>query len=204
VSCARRVAHFESYIGLVEVGVGLIPGAGGLLYGARRAAEEHALAPDAQRLAFLKKYFMNAAMANVSKSASEARRMGDLLPADTIVFNVHELLGAAIREAKTMHEAGYRPPLKVKGFPVAGRTGTATIMAQLVNMKEGGFISEHDMHLGKTIAEVMCGGDVDAGTLVDEAWILTLERKAFMSLLMHPKTQERIMGMMNDGKPVRN
>jgi 3-hydroxyacyl-CoA dehydrogenase len=87
---------------------------------------------------------------------------------------------------------------------VAGRTGTATIMAQLVNMKEGGFISEHDMHLGKTIAEVMCGGDVDAGSIVDEAWILALERKAFMSLLMHPKTQERIMGMMQDGKPVRN
>jgi 3-hydroxyacyl-CoA dehydrogenase len=71
-------------------------------------------------------------------------------------------------------------------------------------MKEGGFISEHDMHLGKTIAEVMCGGDVDAGSIVDEAWILALERKAFMSLLMHPKTQERIMGMMQDGKPVRN
>jgi 3-hydroxyacyl-CoA dehydrogenase len=77
-------------------------------------------------------------------------------------------------------------------------------MAQLDNMKEGGFISEHDMHLGKTIAEVMCGGDVDAGSIVDEAWILALERKAFMSLLMHPKTQERIMGMMQDGKPVRN
>jgi 3-hydroxyacyl-CoA dehydrogenase len=204
VSCARRVAHFESYIGLVEVGVGLIPGAGGLLYGARRAAEEHALAPDAQRLAFLKKYFMNAAMANVSKSASEARRMGYLLPADTIVFNVHELLGAAIREAKTMYESGYRPPLKLKSFPVAGRAGAATIMGQLVNLREGGFISDHDVHLGKTIAEIMCGGDVEPGSLVDESWILALERKAFIGLLMHPKTQERIMGMMTDGKPVRN
>jgi 3-hydroxyacyl-CoA dehydrogenase len=204
IACARRVAHLESYIGLVEVGVGLVPGAGGLLYGARRAAEERAVAPEAPLLNFLKKYFMNAAMANVSKSAFEARQMGYLLPSDPVIFHSHELLGAAIREAKTMFEAGYRPPLKVKGFPVAGRTGTATIMAQLVNMKEGGFISEHDMHLGKTIAEVMCGGDVDPGTLVDEAWILALERKAFMSLLMHPKTQERIMGMMNDGKPVRN
>jgi 3-hydroxyacyl-CoA dehydrogenase len=126
------------------------------------------------------------------------------LPSDPVVFNSYELLGAAMREAKTMFEEGYRPPLRLKGFPVAGRTGTATIMAQLVNMKEGGFISEHDMHLGKTIAEVMCGGDVDAGSIVDEAWILALERKAFMSLLMHPKTQERIMGMMQDGKPVRN
>jgi 3-hydroxyacyl-CoA dehydrogenase len=204
VSCARRVAHYESYIGLVEVGVGLIPGAGGLLYGARRAAEEHALAPDAARLHFLKKYFMNTAMANVSKSAAEARRMGYLLPADTVVFNVHELLGAAIREAKTMFEAGYRPPLRLKSFAVAGRSAAATIAGQLVNMREGGFISDHDVHLGKTIAHVMCGGDVEAGSLVDESWILALERKAFIGLLMHPKTQERIMGMMTDGKPVRN
>jgi 3-hydroxyacyl-CoA dehydrogenase len=204
IACARRVAHLESYIGLVEVGVGLVPGAGGLLYGARRAAEERAALPELPLLNFLKKYFMNAATANVSKSAIEAKQMGYLLPSDPVVFNSHELLGAAIREAKTMFEVGYRPPLKVKGFPVAGRTGTATIMAQLVNMKEGGFISEHDMHLGTTIAEVMCGGDVDAGSIVDEGWILGLERKAFMSLLMHPKTQERIMGMMNDGKPVRN
>jgi 3-hydroxyacyl-CoA dehydrogenase len=147
---------------------------------------------------------MNAAMANVSKSAAEARRMGYLLPADTIVFNVHELLGAAIREAKTMFEAGYRPPLRLKSFAVAGRAGAATIMGQLANLREGGFISDHDVHLGKTIAEIMCGGDVEPGSLVDESWILALERKAFISLLMHPKTQERIMGMMTDGKPVRN
>jgi 3-hydroxyacyl-CoA dehydrogenase len=204
IACTKRVAHLESYIGLVEVGVGLVPGAGGLMFGARRAAEERAGLPDTPLLQFLKKYFMNAAMANVSKSALEAKQMGYLLPSDTIVFNVHELLGAAIREAKTMFEAGYRPPFKVKGFPVAGRTGTATIVAQLVNLRDGGFISAHDFHLGKTIAEVMCGGEVEPGTLVDEAWLLALERKAFMSLLMHPKSQERIVGMMTDGKPVRN
>ena len=89
-------------------------------------------------------------------------------------------------------------------FRVAGRSGCATILAQLVNMRDGGFISPHDYHLGKTIATVMCGGDVDAGTVVDEAWILALEREGFMSLLEHPKTQERIMGMMQTGKPVRN
>jgi len=204
LACARRVAHVESYIGLVEVGVGLIPGAGGLLYGARRAALEHALAPDTPLLAFLKKYFMNAAMANVSKSAFEAQRMGYLLPADGVVMNVHELLGAALATARGLASSGYRPPLKLKGFRVAGRSGTATIMGQLVNMHEGGFISDHDLHLGKTIATIMCGGDVDAGSLVDEAWIYGLERKAFTSLLMHPKSQERIVGMMQDGKPVRN
>ncbi|HTQ03243.1 MAG TPA: 3-hydroxyacyl-CoA dehydrogenase/enoyl-CoA hydratase family protein [Polyangiaceae bacterium] len=204
LACARRVAHVESYVGLVEVGVGLIPGAGGLLYGARRAAEEHALAPDTPLLAFLKKYFMNAALANVSKSAFEAQRMGYLLPADGIVMNVHELLGAALATARGLASSGYRPPLKLKGFRVAGRSGTATILGQLVNMREGGFISDHDLHLGKTIASILCGGDVEAGSLVDEAWIYGLERKAFTSLLMHPKSQERIVGMMQDGKPVRN
>jgi 3-hydroxyacyl-CoA dehydrogenase len=203
VACAKRVAHLESYMGLVEVGVGLVPGAGGLLFGTRRAAEEHRSAPDSHLLHFLKKYFLNAAMANVSKSAPEAKEMGYLLASDTIVFNVHELLGAGIREANALFENGYRPPLRAS-FPVAGRAGKAAIMTQLVNLREGRHISEHDLHLGKTIAHVMCGGDVDAGSLVDEAWMLRLEREAFTSLLTHPKTQERIMGMMQDGKPVRN
>ncbi|HSU40732.1 MAG TPA: 3-hydroxyacyl-CoA dehydrogenase/enoyl-CoA hydratase family protein, partial [Polyangiaceae bacterium] len=186
LACARRVAHVESYVGLVEVGVGLVPGAGGLLYGARRAAEENALAPDVPPLAFLKKYFMNAAMANVSKSAFEAQRMGYLLPSDPVVFNTHELLGAALAVAKSMAVSGYRPPLKLKGFRVAGRSATATILSQLVNLREGGFISEHDFYLGQTIATILCGGDVEPGSLVDEAWVLGLERKAFTSLLMHP------------------
>jgi 3-hydroxyacyl-CoA dehydrogenase len=204
LACAKRVAHFESYMGLVEAGVGLVPGAGGLLFGARRAAEEHRSAPDAHLLHLLKKYFMNAATANVSKSALEAREMGYLLQSDTIVFNVHELLSAAIRETTAMFEAGYRPPLRLTGFPVAGRTGMATILAQLVNLREGHYISEHDLHIGKAIASVMCGGDVEPGSLVDETWMLRLEREAFTALLTHPKTQERIMGMMQDGKPVRN
>ena len=129
--------------------------------------------------------------------------MGYLQECDRIVFNPHELLYAAIREARAMADAGYRPPPRSR-FPVAGRSGSATITAQMVNMRDGGFISAHDFHLGRTIAQVMCGGDVDAGTLVDEAWMLRLEREAFVSLLDHPKTQERIMGMMQTGKPVRN
>lgn len=204
LACARRVAHVESYMGLVETGVGLIPGAGGLLYGARRAAEEQTLAPDAPPLPFVKKYFMNAAMANVSKSAMEAQRMGYLQVSDPIVFNVHELLGASLRMARAMAECGYRPPLQLKGFPVLGRSASATIAGQLLNLREGGFISDHDFHLGKTIAEILCGGDVEPGSLVNEAWILALERKHFKRLLQHPKTQERIIGMMQSGKPVRN
>jgi 3-hydroxyacyl-CoA dehydrogenase len=201
--CARRVAHLESYMGLVEVGVGLVPAGGGLAFGARRAAEEHAVAPESSLLNYLKKYFMAAGTAQVSRSAIEAQAMGYLLPDDRIVFHRQELLYAAIREAKAMSDAGYRPPRKAP-FRVAGRAGLATISAQLVNMRDGGFISAHDFHLGRLIAEAMCGGDVEAGSMVDEEWVMTLERKAFVSLLKHPKTQERIMGMMQTGKPVRN
>jgi len=201
--CSRRVAHLESYIGLVEVGVGLIPGGGGLAWGARRAAELHASAPDAYLLDFLKRFFMAAATAQVSRSAIEAQAIGYLLESDRIVFNRHELLYAAIREVKAMSDAGWRPPRKA-AFQVAGRAGIATICAQLTNMREGGMITAHDYHLGRTIAEVMCGGDVEPGSMVDEEWVMALERAAFTGLLTHPKTQERIMGMMQTGKPVRN
>ena len=95
------------------------------------------------------------------------------------------------------------PPLR-RQFPVAGRSGKATIQGQLVNMRDGGFISRHDFHIASLIAGVVTGGDVDAGTLVTEEYLMTLERQAFCSLLTHPKTQERIMGMLSTGKPVRN
>ncbi|MCP5267330.1 MAG: 3-hydroxyacyl-CoA dehydrogenase/enoyl-CoA hydratase family protein [Burkholderiaceae bacterium] len=203
IYCARRIAHIESYIGLVEVGVGLIPGGGGLAYGARRASEEQGAAPDAAILDFLKKYYMAAGTAQVSRSAIEAQSMGYLVEGDRVVFNRFELLYAAIREAKAMADAGYRPPRPAR-IRVAGRSGAATIVAQLVNMRDGGFISAHDFHLGRTIAHVMTGGDVEPGSIVDETWLMALEREAFTSLLNHPKTQERIMGMMQTGKPVRN
>jgi 3-hydroxyacyl-CoA dehydrogenase len=129
--------------------------------------------------------------------------MGYLSASDVIVFNPYELLHVAKVEARAMFDAGYRPQLP-KLVPVAGRTGMATIMAQLVNMRDGGFISAHDYKLGAMIAEIVCGGDIEPGSLVSEQWLLDLERKAFMELLNNPKTQERIMGMMQTGKPVRN
>ena len=89
-------------------------------------------------------------------------------------------------------------------FPVAGRTGVATIKAQLVNMRDGGFISQHDFYLASGIANVMCGGDVESTAQADEQWLLDLERKFFTELVNHPKSQERMMGMMQTGKPVRN
>jgi len=201
---ARRVASLESYIGLVEVGVGLIPGAGGLKEGALHAARLAQQAGSTDVFPYLRNWFQNAAMANVSRSAFEAQQMGYLKPDDIIVFNSHELLWTAIGTAFAMHASGYRPPLRPRGFPVAGRSGLATIKYQLVNMRDGGFISAHDFFIAAGIAEVMCGGDVDAGSLVDEQWLLDLERKFFMQLVAHPKSQERMMGMMQTGKPVRN
>ncbi len=201
---AKRVASLESYIGLVEVGVGLLPGAGGLKEGAIRAGLAAQAAGSNDVLSFLKGWFLNAAMANVGKSALEGRTMGWLLPSDVVVFNSYELLWTALKEAAAMADAGYRPPLKLKGVPVAGRSGLATIKAQLVGMRDGGFISAHDYFIASRIAEVMCGGDVEAGSLVDEQWLLDLERKYFMELVNHPKSQERMMGMMQTGKPVRN
>ena len=203
VYSARRVAAMESYIGLVEVGVGLVPGAGGLAYIARRAAENAAKSTNKDMLPFLIEGFTAAAMATVGTGAIDSRKVGYLLDSDVIVPNVNELLFVAINEARAMYDSGYRAPLK-RSFPVVGRNGLATIKGQLVNMRDGGFISAHDFHIASLIANVVCGGDVDNATLVTEEYLMTLERQAFCALLEHPKTQARIMGMMSTGKPVRN
>lgn len=203
VYSAKRVATMESYMGLVEVGVGLVPGAGGLTYIARRAAENAATSTHKDLLPFLTEGFTAAAMAKVGTSALESKKLGYLLDSDVIVPNKDELLFVAISQAKAMAQAGYRPPHQ-RLFAVAGRSGTATIKGQLVNMRDGGFISQHDFHIASLIANVVCGGDVDAGTMVNESYLMALEREAFCSLITHAKTQERIMGMLATGKPVRN
>jgi 3-hydroxyacyl-CoA dehydrogenase len=202
VHCAKRVVAMESYIGLVEVGVGLIPGGGGLTYIARRAAEMAAPA-NVDVFAFVREAFVNPAMAKVGTSAIESRKLGYLLDSDIIVPHKDELLYVAIAQAKAMFDSGYRAPARQR-FAVAGRSAIATIKGQLANMRDGGFISAHDFHISSLIADVVCGGDVDAGSLVNEEYLMSLERKHFCSLLDHPKTQERIMGMMQTGKPVRN
>jgi 3-hydroxyacyl-CoA dehydrogenase len=203
VYSAKRVAAMESYIGLVEVGVGLVPGAGGLVYIARRAAEAASTSTNKDIVPFLTEGFTAAAMAKVGTSAIESRKIGYLLDTDVIVPNKDELLFVAINEVKALYKSGYRAPHK-RTFAVAGRNGIATIKGSLVNMRDGGFISAHDFHIASLIANVVCGGDVDTGTLVTEEYLMTLERQAFCSLLTHPKTQERIMGMMATGKPLRN
>ncbi len=144
-------------------------------------------------LPFLTEGFTAAAMAKVGTSAIESRKLGYLLDSDIIVPHKDEVLFTAINEAKALAASGWRAPVK-RLFPVAGRSGIATIQAQLVNMRDGGLISAYDFKIARMIAEVVCGGEVDGGTLVTEEYLLALERKAFCHLIGQPKTHERIFG----------
>ena len=199
---ARTVAHLESYVGLVEAGVGLLPAGGGLKELAVRAS--HAAGPGGDVFAQLKPAFEAVAMAKASTSAIEAKDLGLLRASDVVAFNTHELLHIARQQALAMAESGYRPPLPARRIAVAGDVGIATFKMLLVNMLEGRFISPHDFDIATRIATVLCGGEVDRGSLVDEEWLLELERLHFVALAQMPKTQERIAHMLKTGKPLRN
>ena len=199
---ARTVAHLESYIGLVEAGVGLLPAGGGLKELAVRASQ--AAGPGGDVFAELKKVFETVAMAKVSTSAFEAKELGLLRANDKVTFNAYELLYVARQEARALAETGYRPPLPARRIQVAGNVGIATFRMLLVNMLEGYFISPYDDEIARRIATVLCGGEVDRGAIVDEEWLLKLERKNFVELAQQPRTQERIAHMLKTGKPLRN
>jgi 3-hydroxyacyl-CoA dehydrogenase len=199
--CDRTVAALESYIGLVEVGVGLIPGAGGCKEMALRASDD---TNGGDVFPHVARYFERIGMGKVATSALEAREWGYLRSADKVVLHSHELLHVAKKEAEALFEAGYRPPQRRSDVRVAGDAGIATIRTQLVNMLEGGFISEHDYFIGQRLARVMCGGEVDPGSEVSEDWLLALEIQTFMGLAQMPKSQERIFHMLQHGKPLRN
>ena len=199
--CDRVVAALETYIGLVEVGVGLLPAGGGLKEIARRLS---ALPENVDPFPFLQRWFETVAMGKVAGSALEAIDMGFLGPCSKVVFHPHEVLHVARQQGLFLAEAGYTPPLPDRNIRVAGKTGIANLKLVLVNMLEGHFISEHDFEIGSRIAEVICGGDVEPGERVDETWLLDLERKHFVELAQMPKTQERIAHMLKTGKPLRN
>ena len=202
--CAARVAHLETYIGLVELGVGLVPAGGGLKEAALRAAQAGGAYGFTNLTEFIKPWFQNVAMAKVSKSARDAQSLGFLAETDTVVFNVHELLHVAKGQAVALADAGYRPPLAAANISAAGPSVQATLQSIIANMRDGGFISAYDGELATRVASILTAGGVEAGTPVDEAWLLKLERKHFLEALSNPKTQERIMGMLSTGKPVRN
>ena len=201
---AHRVMALESYVGLVEAGVGLIPAGGGCK---EFALQAHKLA---QRTAggdvfhFIQASFQTIAMVTVAKSALEAVQLGFAKASDDVLFNPHELLYAAIRRARSMFEAGYRPPLIERNVTVAGRNGIATCELMLINMREGGFISAHDYQVAKAAATALCGGEVETNARVSEAWLLDVERALFVDLLKTEKTQQRIVHMLETGKPLRN
>jgi len=199
---ARTVFSLESYIGLVEAGVGLLPAGGGLKEIATRVGLSVGQGGDV--FAGLKPYFEAIAMGKVSASALEAKELKLARENDLVIFNAFELLYVAKQQVKALAESGYRPALPARQIPVAGDVGIATFKMMLVNMLEGRFISEHDMEVSTRIATVLCGGNVDRGSLVDEEWLLKLEREHFVALAMMPKTQERILYMLKNGKPLRN
>lgn len=201
---AKRVIALESYIGLVEAGVGLLPAGGGCKEFAIRAWQSAAKTGGKDPFEFIQPVFMTIALATVSTSATHAKELGFATDTDQIVFNPHELLYIAIREARALSDAGYYPKCSPREIKVAGRTGIANCEMLLANMLEGGTISPHDYAVSKAIATALCGGDIETGSLVDEAWLLSVERKLFIDLLKTEKTQQRIQHMLETGKPLRN
>jgi len=200
----RIVAHAELYMGLVEIGVGLLPSGGGCTNLWKKFIQS---VPDAVADADLGKFFvpafMNIAMAKVSTSAADARSAGFLGPQDRIVFNRDYLIGEAKKEVLDMVAAGYAPPVK-RPIPVLGEAGQGMIDAELWNMHSAQFVSEYDAYLASRIAYVLSGGQARAGAKVDEEVIMTLERKTFIEFLKQEKTIARIDHMLKTGKPLRN
>lgn len=200
LQCSRVVCAFESYPGLVELGVGLIPAGGGCKEMAMRAAKKTL---GTHLTAAIRPYFEQIATAFVASSAPDALEHGYLQERDTWVMHSNEVLYAALAHVKAMQAANYTPPIQTT-FPVAGREGHAVLQVGLVNWLEGGFISKHDYFLADQLAWVLCGGDVNEGELVDEAWMLHLEKQAFMTLAANPLSQARIGYLLETGKPLRN
>ena len=196
------VASAETYIGLVELGAGLIPSGGGtkeMLLRAMATIPENAIA-----LPFLQRVFETIAMAKVATSAEEAKEMGFLRPTDRIIINADHLLQYAKNAAIGLAESGYTQPAQRNDIPVSGKAGLAAIKAVVSNMVEGGFISEHDAVVSLKLGYVLTGGNISGRNMVSEQYLLDLEREAFLSLCGMRKTQERIKYILETGKPLRN
>jgi 3-hydroxyacyl-CoA dehydrogenase len=193
----------ELYMGLVEVGVGLIPGGGGNMMLLRNLYGQFATDRDFDPLPFLKKLFLTIGTAKVATSAEEARALGFLSRQDGISLNRNLLLADAKARVLGMADSGFRPP-RPTHFRLPGRSGAATIDMMLYDMELNNQISAYDRHIGQKLGQVLSGGDVSAFTPVSEARLLELEREAFLSLCGEEKTQDRIAAMLETGKPLRN
>ena len=195
-------AHAELYMGLVEVGVGLIPAGGGTKEMTRRFAN-NVVTGDVE-LNRLQETFMNIAMAKVSTSAEEARKMGYLEAKDSITLNRKRQLAEAKAKVLALHEAGYTQPMQQTNIRVLGKTALAMFEAGITGMRYGAYISSHDAKIARKLAWVMSGGDLSSPTEVSEQYLLDLEREAFLSLTGEQKTLERINSILFKGKPLRN
>lgn len=207
---AARQPHAELYMGLVEAGVGLLPGGGGCKEMVLRSIEAgSSIRPDARGESVeifeaTKKSFETIAKATVSTSAAEASALGFLRPADQVTINRERLLMDARQRARALVEAGYAPPVPRVDIPAPGESVLATLKLAVWTMREGQYISDHDVKVANWIAYALTGGKVPPGTLVSEQYLLDLEREAFLSLCGEKKTQERIAFTLKTGKPLRN
>jgi 3-hydroxyacyl-CoA dehydrogenase len=214
---AARQPHAELYMGLVETGVGLVPAGGGtkemVLHAVDAAARDSGIRPvdDPRRFAFsgefqeaLKQRFETIAMAKVSTSAAEARKLDLLLPSDKITINRERLLLDARETALYLAESGYAPPTPRTQVPVPGDQVGATLKLGIHLMRQAEYISDYDVKIAHHLIRIMCGGSVTPGSLVSEQYLLDLEREAFLSLCGERKTQERIAYTLKTGKPLRN
>jgi 3-hydroxyacyl-CoA dehydrogenase len=207
---AARQPHAELYMGLVEVGVGLLPGGGGCKEMLLRAVDSAgAIRPggrgeSVEMMEAMKKAFETIATAKVSTSAHEARGLGFLSGADGITMNRDRVLSDAKARALELVRAGYEPPQMRMDIPAPGENVLATLRLGIHIMRQGEFISDHEVKIGTKVAEVLCGGNVTPGTAVSEQYILDLEREAFKSLCGEKKTQERIQYTLKTGKTLRN
>jgi 3-hydroxyacyl-CoA dehydrogenase len=197
-------------MGLVECGVGLLPAGGGskeMTIEAIRAAaavRDGGRSESVELMEALRRNFESIAMAKVSTSAEEARHMGYLTPADSITMNRARLLLDAKEVARDLARAGYAAPLPRTDIPAPGRNLLANFKLAVYTMREGEFISDHDVKVANQVAHVLCGGEITPGTRVSEQYLLDLEREAFLSLCGEKKTQERIAFTLKTGKPLRN
>jgi len=207
---ASRHPHAELYMGLVEVGVGLLPGGGGCKEMLLRAVDSaSSIRPDGkgdsvELLEAMKKTFETIATAKVSTSANEARNLGFLSPADRITMNRERVLSDAKARALALLKLNYEPPVPRTDIPAPGENILAALKMGVYLMQQGGYVTEYEQKLGTKIAEVLCGGNVTPGTHVSEQYLLDLEREAFKSLCGEKKTQERIQHTLKTGKTLRN
>lgn len=200
----RIVADAESYIGLVEIGVGLIPGWGGTKEFVRRGISPHMHATNVNPTPYLRQVFETIGFAKVSMSAVEARELGFLADGDRIVMNREHLLAEAKREVLAMAADGYTPPTVTGNVYASGRDILASVQIEIYSLQTGGFISEYDGHIAGKLAHILTGGDLSEPAWMDEQYFLDLEREAILGLLGEAKTQERIWHMLQTGKPLRN